>query len=390
MIHPPVNSRPAEIPIGLYIHFPWCQRKCPYCDFNSHAVRHDFDEENYIDALLWDLEKAIEQTSPRIIETIFMGGGTPSLFAPRSLGRLLDTIHRRHKVLPRAEITLEANPGTVDAEKFKGYRAAGINRLSLGIQSFQDRYLKVLGRVHNRQEAIRAAEFAQKAGFDELNLDLMFALPEQTPEDALDDIQQALMLGPSHLSYYHLTLEPNTFFFKYPPNIPDPERAFAIQEVGQAALDQGGFDQYEVSAYAKSGSRCRHNLNYWNFGDYLGIGAGAHGKWTDPQTYEVKRSTRIRHPEHYLQGFKSGQSVTEVKWVLREDVPFEFLMNALRLKQGFRIDQFEARTGQSISVLEPMLTRLQSEGLLVLHQGDLRCSERGFSFLDTVLEAFLP
>lgn len=392
MIHQPAatGTRMAPPSIGLYIHFPWCQRKCPYCDFNSHQRPTEFPEEIYIDALLWDLERAIVETSPTRIETIFMGGGTPSLFAPHLIERLLEGIRKRAEVSPSAEITLEANPGSVDQDKFKGYRAAGINRLSLGIQSFQDPFLKALGRIHTGQEALRAAESALASGFSEINLDLMFALPGQTPELALKDVQLALAIGPSHLSYYHLTLEPNTFFFKYPPQIPDAERAFEIQETGQAALASGGFQQYEISAYARPGSRCQHNLNYWTFGDYLGIGAGAHGKWTDERSTRIQRSTRIRHPDHYLQRFKTKASVSEIKWVSPNEIPFEFLMNALRMKQGFTVDHFELRTGQSIRVLEPTLTRLKAEGLLVLEEHHIRCSERGFNFLDSVLQAFLP
>lgn len=391
MIHPPTS--PASTPaknVGLYIHFPWCHRKCPYCDFNSHQRPADLPEDDYVSALLWDLDQTLERIERPRIETIFMGGGTPSLFSPGSIERLLNGIQQRLDVDPKAEITLEANPGTVDNDRFSGYHAAGINRLSLGIQSFQDRHLNALGRIHSGREAIDAAVAAHKAGFREINLDLMFALPDQSLEDALSDIQCALEIGPSHLSYYHLTLEPNTYFYKYPPAIPDAENAYAIQEAGQSALARAGYTQYEVSAYALKGSECRHNSNYWQFGDYLGIGAGAHGKWTDPATHSIQRTTRIRHPVHYLEGFKSGQRRLETHTVQTDEVPFEFLMNALRLKKGFVVNHFESGTGQSIDTLEPHLSHLIAEGLLIREADQIRCTERGFNILDSVLQAFLP
>jgi len=286
-------------PLSLYIHFPWCVRKCPYCDFNSHAVRGDLPEDQYIDALLADLESDLPRVWGRPVRSVFLGGGTPSLFSPEAIERLLAGVRARVTLVPEAEVTLEANPGTVETERFRGYRAAGVNRLSIGIQSFQPEQLQKLGRIHGRDEALAAAQAARAAGFDNFNLDLMFGLPQQTLDEALADLRTALALNPTHLSLYQLTLEPNTLFHAQPPELPDEDVLAAMQEALQAELADAGFTQYEVSAYARAGRRCRHNLNYWQFGDYLGIGAGAHAKITDADG--ITRLWKVKQPRNFLE-----------------------------------------------------------------------------------------
>ena len=379
-----------NLPLSLYIHIPWCVRKCPYCDFNSHRAEAGLPENEYISALLRDMEGQLGWVPGREIETIFIGGGTPSLFSAGAIHALLQGVRDRLPLASAAEITLEANPGTAESDKFRGFRQAGVNRLSIGIQSFQPEQLKALGRIHGREEALRAAQMAREAGFDNFNLDLMFGLPQQTPEQALADLQTAIDLNPTHLSLYQLTLEPNTVFHKYPPALPEDESIWAIQQAAQARLAEQGFQQYEVSAYARSGWPCRHNLNYWQFGDYLGIGAGAHGKITDMQTGTFTRTTRIKHPQHYLQasGDPARQGACEV--IPREALRFEFLMNALRLRQGFDVRLFTARTGLSINALEPELSACLEDGLLERDGQKIRCSAHGFNFLDSVLQRFLP
>ena len=376
-------------PLGLYIHIPWCVRKCPYCDFNSHRAEAGLPENEYIDALLQDLEGQLGWVTGRKIETIFIGGGTPSLFSAEGIHSLLQGVRERIPVASAAEITLEANPGTAESGKFRGFRQAGVNRLSIGIQSFQPEQLKALGRIHGREEALRAAEMARDAGFDNFNLDLMFGLPRQTFEQALADLQTAIDLNPTHLSLYQLTLEPNTIFHKYPPALPEDESIWEIQQAAQARLAERGFHQYEVSAYARSGWSCRHNLNYWQFGDYLGIGAGAHGKITNMQTGTVTRTTRIKHPQHYLQASGNPEQQGTSVAIPQEELRFEFLMNALRLRQGFDQGMFTAHTGQSIHAMEPELSACLEEGLLERDDSHIRCSAHGFNFLDTVLQRFL-
>jgi oxygen-independent coproporphyrinogen-3 oxidase len=378
------------LPLGLYIHIPWCVRKCPYCDFNSHRAEPGLPEAVYIKALLQDLEGQLDWVAGREIETIFIGGGTPSLFSAESIRALLQGVRDRLPVVPAAEITLEANPGTAESDKFRGFRQAGVNRLSIGIQSFDPAHLKALGRIHGREEALLATHMAREAGFDNFNLDLMFGLPQQTLEQALADLQTAIDLNPTHLSLYQLTLEPNTVFHKYPPALPEDDSIWAIQQAAQARLAEQGFQQYEVSAYARSGWPCRHNLNYWQFGDYLGIGAGAHGKITHMETGTVTRTTRIKHPQHYLQasGDPARQGACEV--IPREALRFEFLMNALRLRQGFDVKLFTAHTGLPINALEPELSACLEDQLLERDGQKIRCSAHGFNFLDTVLQRFLP
>lgn len=377
-------------PLSLYIHIPWCLRKCPYCDFNSHGRPTALPERDYVTALLSDLDREAERTAERTIETVFIGGGTPSLFAPESIARLLCGVAERVTLSDTAEITLEANPGTVEAVKFRGFRAAGINRLSLGIQSFDDRMLQRLGRVHDGAEALRAVDIARAAGFDNLNLDLMFGLPAQDVAAALADLTTAIGLGPEHVSWYQLTLEPGTAFFKQPPVLPDDETTWQIQQQGQCALAEAGYRQYEVSAYARDGRQCRHNLNYWHFGDYLGIGAGAHGKITDGLQGRVVRTAKVRSPEVYL-GLRTGTDApTSEHEIVADERRLEFLMNQLRVRAGFREEAFPLCTGLPLDALEPALSGCVADGLLEREHGVIRCSEHGWQFLTDVLGRFAP
>lgn len=377
------------LPLSLYIHIPWCVRKCPYCDFNSHRAEANLPERAYIAALLDDLDAELPGVQGRRIETVFIGGGTPSLFSAEGISRLLEGVRQRVALAAVAEITLEANPGTAEACKFRGFRQAGVNRLSLGIQSFNDTQLQRLGRIHGRAEALRAVELARAAGFDNLNLDLMFGLPGQTAEEGLADIRTAIDLQPEHVSYYQLTLEPNTVFHKYPPRLPEDEAIWSLQQAGQGMLAEQGYRQYEVSAYASPGRRCRHNLNYWQFGDYLGIGAGAHGKISRMHTGEIIRTAKIRHPQHYLEAAGQPERQGSRTVVAPLDLRFEFLMNALRLREGFPASLFRDRTGLDLESLEPELCACLAEGLLEREDGVIRCSDIGFNFLDNVLQRFL-
>jgi len=370
--------------LALYIHFPWCVAKCPYCDFNSHALKDALPEAGYIEALLADAAVQAPRVAGRRISTVFLGGGTPSLFAPAALARLFEGLRRHLLIDAAAEITLEANPATVERGRFAEYRAAGINRVSLGAQSFDDETLKALGRIHQRGDVLRAADELHSSGLANFNLDLMYALPRQTLQGALDDVTAALALQPAHLSHYQLTLEPGTLFAARPPPLPDDDAAWEMQLACQALLAGRGFGQYEVSAYARPGRQSRHNLNYWQFGDYLGIGAGAHGKLTDTQ---VARSTHLREPRRYLASAATGP---EWRPVPPADLPFEYLMNALRLTGGFRLEDFSAATGLGAPLIEPQLRELASEGLLENTAGHWRATPRGFQFLNEVLQRFLP
>jgi len=377
-------------PLGLYIHIPWCVRKCPYCDFNSHKAEGSFNEVDYVNALLLDLDREQPFIDDRPIETVFLGGGTPSLFSGEAIDAILSGFRSRLNLSKDAEITLEANPGTAEQKKFEAFRSAGINRLSLGVQSFQTLKLQRLGRIHGQEEALEALRLAKKVGFEAINLDLMFGLPDQTLEDALMDVETAIGLSPTHISYYQLTLEPNTVFHKYPPRLPGEERTWAIQEAAQELLAESGYGHYEVSAYAKMGRQCRHNVSIWEFGDYLGIGAGAHGKISFPKEGVIVRTTKIRHPQHYVDAAQEGKSLGSRATIETKDLPFEFLMNALRLRSGFSRGLFEARTGLSMEVLEPTLRDLKEEGLLEKSREEIRCTSSGFNFLDTILQRFLP
>lgn len=381
-----------EVPLSLYVHFPWCVRKCPYCDFNSHALRGDIPEAGYVDALLRDLDFELAASpESRPLASIFFGGGTPSLFSPAAVARVLDGARARLGFAPDVEITLEANPGTADAEHFRGYRAAGVNRLSIGVQSFDAAALKRLGRIHGPDEARRALELARAAGFDNVNLDLMYALPQQTLAQARDDLEAAVALAPEHLSYYQLTLEPNTEFHAQPPPLPDDEAAWAMQEQGQALLAQHGYAQYEVSAYAQPGRRCRHNLNYWQFGDYLGIGAGAHGKRSRLAPHpQIVRRARHKHPRTYVERAGTAAVLQEDRRVAAADLPFEFAMNALRLNEGFRLREFEQSTGVPGAQLEPALAQAAARGLVEREAGAVRPSPRGRALLNQLTALFLP
>ncbi|WP_081679101.1 radical SAM family heme chaperone HemW [Methylobacter luteus] len=373
-------------PLSLYIHIPWCIKKCPYCDFNSHAVKADTPEIEYIDALLNDLALDLQLYGiSRPVSSIFIGGGTPSLFSPESFHRLLTGITQQVASTDNLEITLEANPGTFEINKFAEFRSLGINRLSIGIQSFNDTLLQKLGRVHSGKEAMRAAECAHQAGFDNFNLDLMFGLPDAGPDSSKADIETAINLNPTHISFYQLTLEPNTYFHKFPPKLPNDEVIFGTQQVCQALLADHGYQQYEVSAYSRSSFQCRHNLNYWQFGDYLGIGAGAHGKLSLALPDRIMRTFKPRSPEQYLRDtHKNGG--TDI--IARADLPLEFIMNHLRLKQGFTVASYEATTGLAIDTLEPALSACLKQHLVINRNDRYYCSEKGWNFLDSVLEKF--
>lgn len=375
-------------PLSLYIHFPWCVRKCPYCDFNSHEPRSALDQDGYIDALIADLESALPLIWGRRVQTVFMGGGTPSLFSPAHIDRLLRALDARLKLNPDAEITLEANPGTLEIAQFAGYRAAGVNRLSIGVQSFDPGHLSALGRIHGADEARRAAEQASRH-FDTFNLDIMYALPGQTLEQALADVEQALALGARHLSAYHLTLEPNTLFAARPPaNLPDDDLAADMQEAIEARLAAAGFVHYETSAFALPGHQAQHNLNYWTFGDYLGIGAGAHGKLSFHD--RIQRDMRHKQPAAYLAGVAQGSQVQTSQPVAHADLAFEFMMNALRLTEGFALSLFNERTGLPLSAILPALEQAQTRGW-VQRDGDwLRPTLAGQRFLNDLLGLFLP
>jgi oxygen-independent coproporphyrinogen-3 oxidase len=377
----------ASPPLALYVHFPWCVQKCPYCDFNSHAVRDDgIPEAAYRAALVADLESALPQIWGRRVHSIFIGGGTPSLISPDGLDELLTAIRMRVQLDPLAEITLEANPGTVDAGRFKAFRQAGVNRLSVGIQSFDERHLKALGRIHGRADAIAAAE-AALTHFEAVNLDLMYALPGQTLAEAEADLTTALALGPGHLSCYHLTLEPNTAFAANPPEVPDPDASADMQDRIEARLGEAGYRHYETSAFAKPGRECRHNLNYWAFGDYLGIGAGAHGKLSSHEG--IVREARPKHPAAYLAAHLQGNFIAERRSLGAAELPFEFMMNALRLNQGFPRHLFTERTGLPFEAAEPGLLKARQQGLIETDGDTIRPTTRGRHFLNELLMLFL-
>jgi len=374
-------------PLSLYVHIPWCVRKCPYCDFNSHERGGELPQREYVEALVADLEGLLPSVWGRRIASIFVGGGTPSLFAAASIDRLLSEVRARLVLEPGAEITLEANPGTVEAERFRGYRDAGVNRISLGIQSFDDRMLAALGRIHGGNEARRAIDAAQSS-FDNVNLDLMYALPGQSLAMARADIGEAVRFGTTHLSAYHLTIEPNTVFHSRPPALPDHDLAADMQRQAEEMLGEAGFQQYETSAFARPGRRCRHNLNYWEFGDYLGIGAGAHGKISFPD--KVTRHARIKQPREYLEAAMRGASMQEQRAVAARELPFEFMLNALRLVDGFPVELFGARTGMAMTGVERQLNEAEAEGLLERDWQRVRPTARGRLFLNELLEKFLP
>ena len=374
-------------PLAAYVHIPWCVRKCPYRDFNSHAAGPQLPEREYVDAVLAELAQRLDQAQGRKLESIFFGGGTPSLFSAQALERILQGLERQVGFAPDIEITLEANPGTFEQEKFRDYRRLGINRLSIGVQSFQADKLKALGRIHDGDEAIRAADMARAAGFDNFNLDLMHGLPEQSLDDALQDLRTAIAQQPTHLSWYQLTLEPNTVFWNQPPRLPEDDILWDIQEAGQALLAEHGYAQYETSAYAQPGRQARHNLNYWTFGDFLGLGAGAHGKLSGVDGV-IRRTWNTRLPKDYLdpdKAFEAGRRTLEP-----DELPFEFLMNALRLTQGVPASLFAERTGLDLRELNEARQEAERRGLLSADSQRLVATPQGQLFLNDLLQLFLP
>jgi oxygen-independent coproporphyrinogen-3 oxidase len=375
-------------PLSLYVHLPWCVSKCPYCDFNSHVHKGPLPEAAYVAALLGDLDAELRFTAGRRVETVFFGGGTPSLFAPASIAALLAGIRVRLPLAVDAEITLEANPGTIEHGRFAGYRAAGVNRISLGAQSFRARQLALLGRIHAADDTARAVGELRAADFRNFNLDLMYALPEQSLADACADIDAALELAPPHLSHYQLTLEPGTVFHQRPPPLPDEELADEIQRGTHRRLADAGFVLYEVSAWSRTGHECRHNLNYWMFGDYLGIGAGAHGKLT--VAGEIVRTVKAQQPREYLERAARGDPLGRREPVPAEQRPFEFMLNALRLPGGFANDAFESRTGLPIAAVEATLTSAAERGLTLASERGWRPTAFGLRFLNDLQAMFLP
>ena len=374
-------------PFGVYIHWPFCLSKCPYCDFNSHVRAAAIDQPRYTAAFEAEIASTAARIGARTVSTIFIGGGTPSLFSAASIERLLTAIRTRIVVDPEAEITMEANPGTFEVEKFRGYREAGVNRLSLGVQSFDDRALTAIGRVHGAGEARRALAAALEI-FPTVNADLMYALPGQSLEAALADVREAIASGVAHVSAYHLTLEPDTHFHRFPPQLPDDDAAADMQEGIEALLRGAGYQHYETSAFARPGHRARHNLNYWTFGDYIGIGAGAHGKISFPD--RIAREVRERKPATYLRSALEAQPVREVRTLVPEELPFEFMLNALRLIEGFPVPLFTQRTGLPITVIERQLNEAESAGLLARDHAAIRPTQKGQRFLNDLLEPFLP
>lgn len=379
------------IPLALYVHLPWCVRKCPYCDFNSHEAGHNaLKEKEYVDALVRDLESALPHIWGRRISSIFIGGGTPSLFSAAALDRLLAELQARLNFYPDIEITLEANPGTAEAEKFRAFRATGINRLSLGVQSFDNQKLKQLGRIHDAAQAQAAIQMAKAAGFAGINIDLMFGLPGQTIDEALADIQLAIDHDPTHISWYQLTIEPNTVFYSKPPRLPEDDIIWEIQEQGQALLAQNGFHQYEISAYARGNHQCAHNLNYWRFGDYLGIGAGAHSKITDVARGTITRMARHRLPERYMALAGTTAAIADKKTLTAEDIELEFMMNALRLTDGVHPSLFLQRTGLPLSTVQSQLQEAGEKGLIEWNIKTLKPTAQGQRYLNDLLQHFMP
>jgi putative oxygen-independent coproporphyrinogen III oxidase len=385
---PPSTPHFAALPpLALYVHIPWCIRKCPYCDFNSHERQSDVPEAQYVDALIADLELALPSIWGRRVVSVFFGGGTPSLFSAEAIDRTLAAIRARVPLTPDAEVTLEANPGTFEQARFVGYRAAGVNRLSLGVQSFNPAHLAALGRVHDEREARAAAE-AALAIFGNVNLDLMYALPGQAPEDARADVAAALAFSPQHLSFYQLTIEPNTLFHRHPPPLPDDDTAAEIEGSVEDAPLAAGYRHYETSAFARTGRECRHNLNYWQFGDYLGIGAGAHSKLSFRE--RIVRQIRYKHPQQYLEAMARGAPLLEERAVARADVGFEFMLNALRLTDGFPVALFAERTGFPLAIVQRDLDEAERRGLLERDHERIRPTLLGRRFLNDLQALFLP
>lgn len=381
-------SRP--LPLSLYIHIPWCVRKCPYCDFNSHELRGDLPGADYVAALLHDLDYTLENFSPQPLQSIFIGGGTPSLLPAGHMANLLDGISDRLRLKDDIEITMEANPGTVETKRFRDFHAAGINRLSIGVQSFSNEQLVKLGRIHGGSEAKRAIQTAGDAGFDNFNIDLMFGLPGQSVDEALADLHRAIAFQPAHISWYQLTIEPNTVFYKRPPVLPDDDSLWTMQTSGRRLLQEHGYQQYEVSAYARDGKRCRHNLNYWRFGDYLGIGAGAHAKLTDINSGTIRRQARHRLPLAYLQKAGSAAAIADDRLLDQNDAVFEFMLNALRLNRGVPLSLLERRSGVPAGCIQAIVDHARQQKLLSRNAGRLQPTARGRRFLNDLISRFLP
>ena len=386
-MRPGTLQLPALPPLSLYVHLPWCIRKCPYCDFNSHQVPDQIPEQRYIDAVIADLEQALPLVWGRTIHSIFLGGGTPSLFSPASIDRLLGDIRARLRLEPDCEVTLEANPGTFEKDRFRAFRAAGITRLSIGVQSFNDDHLKALGRVHDSRQAIAAVEEAAQS-FHTFNLDIMYALPGQDLAQVEQDIAMALSMMPPHISIYHLTIEPNTVFANFPPRVPQDDEAYAMLDRITEMTTGAGMERYEVSAYALPGHRCWHNVNYWQFGDYLGIGAGAHSKLSF--AHRIVRQVRAREPRLYMVRALAGNAVTQDVEVSRAELPFEFMLNSLRLRDGFALQDFSARTGLPLTAIQQPLDQALAKGLIERDLHRVKPTERGFDFLSDLQALFLP
>lgn len=379
----------SPLPLSLYIHLPWCVRKCPYCDFNSHEYDGNLRDIEYIDALIRDLEQTLPLIWGRRIVSVFIGGGTPSLFSVEAIEKLFSQLRALLNIGSDIEITMEANPGTAEAEKFIGFREIGINRLSIGVQSFNNEQLKKLGRIHNNIEALNAIELAKQAGFENFNLDLMFALPAQTQEEALADLQLAIDQAPNHISWYQLTLEPNTVFYAKPPELPGDDQSWEIQQAGKKVLTETGYEQYEISAYAKQSNYAKHNLNYWQFGDYLGIGAGAHSKLTDVAKGTITRYTKHKIPKRYLELAGQEEVITETRKLNREELPLEFMLNAMRLSAGLPADYYKERTGLLLSGIEKQLQTLEEKELINWTTQILAPSQKGQRFLNDLLLEFM-
>ena len=385
-------------PLSLYIHFPWCVQKCPYCDFNSHALKDNLPEQDYVTALLRDLDQQLPLVWGRSIHSIFMGGGTPSLFSADALHNLISGLRARLNLRPDIEITLEANPNSVEQTKFRDFQQLGINRLSIGVQSFNNKHLELLGRVHNAKEAIKAIESAHQAGFDRLNIDLMYGLPGQSQGEAKGDVQMALAMNPSHLSHYQLTIEPNTLFHHQPPILPDEDRIADIEETCRELLEFNNFDRYEISAFAKAGQQCQHNLNYWQFGDYLGLGAGAHGKITYTPEQQLRRTRQVKHPRDYLTALNGNNgepesiqtTLTGSEILDAKQTAFEFFLNSLRLTGGFDTSLFQSRCGLPISFVEQPLRLAESKGLIEWGVNRIQPTATGLQFLNDLTGLFLP
>jgi putative oxygen-independent coproporphyrinogen III oxidase len=383
-------------PLSLYVHMPWCVRKCPYCDFNSHQLKSAAPDGGYIDALIRDFDAELSRAQGRRIDTVFFGGGTPSLFQPEDFSRLLGALRQRAAFADDVEVTMEANPGTIERGRFDGYREAGINRVSLGAQSFGRRALERLGRIHSADDTHRAVAELRAAKLDNFNLDLMYALPGQSLEEALEDVQIACQLGPAHISYYQLTLEPGTVFHARPPQLPDEDVAWQMQTAGQKLLAEAGFDQYEVSAYARHGKRCRHNMNYWLFGDYLGLGAGAHGKLSLALPERILRTAKPKQPREYQEQMQTrtragapGDPIGDSSFIAAADLPFEFMLNALRLNEGFTVRDYRQRTGLEMESLEARLADARGRGLLESREDGWRPTDLGRRFLNDLQASFL-